>query len=82
MSRILTLEVPDEVFAALENSAASLGVDVADYCLSRLKNGAPVEDDPFWKAAGSIEGEAPADLATNHDFHLGQAALDKHDFAP
>ena len=82
MSHILTLEVPDEVFADLENGAASMGLDVADYCLNRLKNGsingAAVEDDPFWKAAGSIEGEVPADLATNHDFYLAEAIADKH----
>jgi len=82
MSRILTLEVPDDVFAALEDGAAARGVGVADYCLGRLQNGTPVEEDPFWKAAGSIEGEAPADLATNHDFYLGQAALDEHESEP
>lgn len=82
MSHTLTLDVPDEVFAELESGAASLGVDVADYCLQRLRNGTSVEDDPFWQAAGSIEGEAPAGLAVQHDAYLAETAEDKHRLVP
>ena len=78
MSHTLTLDVPDEVFAELESGAASLGVDVADYCLRRLRNGTTVEDDPFWQVAGSIEGDSPVDLADRHDFYLAEEAMNTH----
>jgi len=78
MSHIVTLELPDEVFADLQSSAQLLGVEVADLCLSRLQNGARVEDDPFWKLAGAFDSATP-DLAERHDFYLAQEMLNRHD---
>ncbi len=86
MSQILTLEVPDEVFAELEHNAASLGVDVSQYCLSRLKNGhsedrltpEEVERHPLMQLAGITESTVP-DLAERHDYYLAEEMMNTHD---
>ncbi len=87
MSHTLTLDVPDEVFAELESGAASLDVDVADYCLRRLRNGTAakpeltpeeVENHPLMKLAGIFNSETP-DLAARHDFYLAEEVMNTHD---
>ncbi len=86
MSHSLTLDVPDDVFAELETGAAELGVDVADYCLRRLRNGThaqaeltpeEVENHPLMKLAGITESTVP-DLAARHDFYLAEEMMNTH----
>ncbi len=84
MSRILTLELTDEVFESVQQLASERGEAVGDFCLRHLqadieeeKRRKSIESDPFWQAAGSLDSGTP-DLAARHDHYLGEALADNH----
>lgn len=77
MSRTLTLEVPDELYAALEEMAAEqkrsaeqVGAEWLSATIGRLAN------DPLLKLAGCFESGIP-DLADRHDHYIAEHLADE-----
>ncbi|RYG69679.1 hypothetical protein EON80_09335 [bacterium] len=87
MSHILTLEVPEDVYTSVQQLALEAGEDVNDFCLRHLqadiekeKRRKAITEDPFWKAAGSLESGVP-ELAERHDSYLADSIADNHENA-
>ncbi len=81
---ILTVELPDETMESLQRAAQSRGQEVGALVrewAQSVSETHDVEDDPFWRAAGMVTGEAPPDLASNHDSYLAQESLERHETA-
>ncbi|MBI1830252.1 MAG: hypothetical protein HYR84_02235 [Planctomycetes bacterium] len=73
MSHPLTIEIPDAVFAYLQQRAKQLGKTpevVAAQCIE--VSVVPPEDDPLLKWMGAFSS-GPGDAAERHDYYIGDA---------
>lgn len=78
MPATLTILVPDDLLARLQEQAAREGKTpeaVAAETLARVLPG-PEEDDPLLKWIGAFESDVP-DAAERHDEYLGRAIYDE-----
>ena len=80
MSRTITLEVPDEVFASLTAEAAASGKSVVQVAADRLAPPPPaVKPGDRLRAIRGIITHGPGDLSARMDEYLGRGYLETHD---
>ncbi|MFO0850352.1 MAG: hypothetical protein U0871_17600 [Gemmataceae bacterium] len=78
MSQQLTLEVPDEVYQALADEAATAGKTVAEVAGERLaKPPATKPGSGLLAMAGTFDFGEITDLSTRHHEYLGQSLADE-----
>lgn len=81
MSRTVTLELPEALYAALVDKAQQQRSTpeqlIFDSLAAAFGNGAPpAEEDPLLQLAGCIETDI-TDIAERHHDYIGQALLDE-----
>ena len=81
MSRTITLELPESLYASLaqraERQQSTPEQLILDSLATTLGNGAQsVDDDPLIQLLGSIRSDI-TDIAERHHDYLGQALLDE-----
>jgi hypothetical protein len=72
MSRTLSLDIPDELYQALQDFASRDGKTPEDVSVAWLTAMMEcIANDPLMKLAGTLDSGVP-DLAERHDEYLGQ----------
>ncbi|MFQ6016261.1 MAG: hypothetical protein ACE5NP_12565 [Anaerolineae bacterium] len=76
MERIITLEIPEETYEAIEMQAETRGLKpaqiVMEWLSEALRRAQIAEKDPLEALVGTLECEV-TDVAEHHDYHIGQA---------
>lgn len=76
MSRIITLEIPEETYEAIEMQAESKGLEpvqiVMEWLSEAIRQAQIAAEDPLEALIGTLECEV-TDVAEHHDYYVGQA---------
>ena len=76
MSRIITLEIPEETYEAIEMQAESKGLEpvqiVMEWLSEAIRQAQIAAEDPLEALIGTLECKV-TDVAEHHDYYVGQA---------
>lgn len=80
MSNMVALEVPQELYEALQAEAQKKGQDpdtlAVEWLTEAIRQASAIEDDPLTLLFGTIESEI-TDIAEQHDSYIGGALVGK-----
>jgi hypothetical protein len=78
MSHPLTIQIPEELYQPLMNTAVQMGQTPEEVALRWLSEVAQqIADDPIEQFIGAIPSHLP-DWTTQHDIYLGQNLLNQN----